>query len=105
MVPFGVKVLAVTTGAVMSQGQTYFEDWKLPEGSLYKEIEDTIASRARGNDPVKRMATSDYANKVVGDILGGATGRVWRGSMATTMKYVLAMVPTSVLVSGFLFSI
>lgn len=37
--PFGVGVLCVVTGAVQTNGQTYFEDWKLPEDSLYRPIE------------------------------------------------------------------
>lgn len=36
--PFRVRVLAVVTGAVQSNGQTYFEDLELPEGSLYKGL-------------------------------------------------------------------
>lgn len=40
--PFGVDVLSVVTGAVKSQGQTYFGDFALPENSLYKPIEDSV---------------------------------------------------------------
>jgi len=29
--PFGVKVIQIVTGAVKSNGRTYFEDWKLPD--------------------------------------------------------------------------
>lgn len=78
MVPFGVTVLAVTTGAVKTNGQTYFEDWKLPVDSIYKPIEGTIAARARGDDGVERMDTMAYANKVVNKIESGiAEGSGW----------------------------
>ena len=50
MEPFGVKVLAVVTGAVETNGQSYFKDWKLPENSLFKPIETIIGDRAGGND-------------------------------------------------------
>lgn len=47
LAPFGVDVMEVVTGGVKSMGQTYFGDVKLPQGSLYKSIEDTFVSRAR----------------------------------------------------------
>ena len=99
MVPFGVTVLAITTGPVKSNGQTNFEDWKLPADSVYKPIEDKIAARARGHDGVMRMDTMAYANKVVNDIEGGASGRIWRGTNAAGAKFGLAFLPTSWVVS------
>ncbi|ETN43059.1 uncharacterized protein HMPREF1541_02217 [Cyphellophora europaea CBS 101466] len=47
--PLGVAVLCVVTGAVKTLGQTYFEDSKLPDGSMSKDIEGTIKARAQGN--------------------------------------------------------
>lgn len=99
MAPFGVTVLAVTTGAVKTNGQTYFEDWKLPPDSIYKPIEDTIASRARGHDGVERMDTMAYANKVVNDIERGASGKVWRGNNAAGVRFGSVFLPTSWMVS------
>ncbi|TVY33838.1 Short-chain dehydrogenase [Lachnellula subtilissima] len=84
--PFGVKVVQVVTGAVRSNGQTYFEDWKLPEDSLYKPIEALIANRARGGDGHPREETEKYAKDVVDDIISGKTGKVWRGGNATSTK-------------------
>lgn len=99
MAPFGVTVLAVTTGAVKTQGQTYFEDWKLPTDSIYKPIEDAIAERARGHDGFERMDTMAYANKVISDIERGASGKVWRGSSATSVQFGSVFLPTSWMVS------
>lgn len=42
MAPFSVTVLAITTGAVNTKGQTYFENWKLPLDSIYKPIETRL---------------------------------------------------------------
>lgn len=39
-----------------------------------------------------------YAEKVVGDVLGGASGRVWRGAMATSVRWVVMLMPTWLLV-------
>lgn len=100
MVPFGVKVLAVTTGAVKTKGQTYFDDWKLPDDSIYKPIEDTIAARACGHDGVERMDTMAYANQVVNKIESGASGRVWLGTNAAGVKFGSVFLPTSWMVSS-----
>ena len=99
MSPFGVTVLAITTCAVKTKGQTYFEDWKLPADSIYKPIEDTIAARARGHDGVERMDTMKYANKVFNDIESGTSGRVWRGTNAAIIKFGSSFYPTSWMVS------
>ncbi|KAF2686804.1 NAD(P)-binding protein [Lentithecium fluviatile CBS 122367] len=84
--PFGVDVLSVVTGAVKSMGQTYFDDFALPENSLYKPIEDIIGSRARGNDGMPRMDTNEYATAVVDAIAKRTTGRFWYGEHADLVK-------------------
>lgn len=84
--PFNVKVLSVVTGAVSTNGQTYFEDWALPANSRYKLIESTLAKTVRGIDGVPRTPLMTYANNVVDNILGGATGRVWLGERAEMMR-------------------
>lgn len=81
-----MKVIQVVTGAVESNGQTYFQDWKLPEDSLYKPIEALIANRVRGGDGHPREDTEKYAKEVVEDILSGKTGKIWRGGNATSTK-------------------
>ncbi|KAF5871215.1 putative nadph-dependent 1-acyldihydroxyacetone phosphate reductase protein [Botrytis fragariae] len=68
--PFGVHVPSIVTGAVQTNGQTYFEDWKLPQESLYKPIESIIHKRARGGDVVLRTNTMEYAEQVVKSIVG-----------------------------------
>lgn len=60
LVPFNVKVLCIATGAVRTLGQTYFSDLKLPDNSLYKPIEETVVTRAQGNDGTERMPLMEY---------------------------------------------
>jgi len=79
LAPFGVDVMEVVTGGVKSMGQTYFGDVKLPQGSLYKSIEDTFVSRAQGNDGMPRMETMEYATSVVDEIVKRTTGKFWCG--------------------------
>lgn len=99
LAPFGVDVLEVVTGAVRSRGQTYFGDFKLPEQSLYKSIEDVIASRAQGKDGVPRMETAEYAAAVADKIRDRTTGRFWCGNQAdkTRMGTSAAEVPHSIM--------
>lgn len=99
MAPFGVKVVEIVTGAVASNGQTYFGDLSLPPNSIYQPIEDVVVSRAQGHDGHPRMATKEFATLVVNDVLKGAVGRVWRGNDATTVKWSTALLPQSLLVS------
>ncbi|KAJ6021162.1 hypothetical protein N7540_006666 [Penicillium herquei] len=68
LIPFHVKVLCIITGAVATQGQTYFGDFKLPETSPYKPIEGKIAFLAQGQDGTERMPLLDYSSQVVAQI-------------------------------------
>lgn len=92
LAPFQVKVLSVVTGAVQTQGQTYFGDFELPKNSLYKPIETTIASRARGQDGVPRMDLMVYCNEVVSKLTSGETGRIWCGNNAEMTKNSISSV-------------
>jgi 1-acylglycerone phosphate reductase len=99
--PFGVKVMMIVTGAVISKGQTYFGDFALPENSLYKRIESTIAARARGEDGVTRMPTADYATAVVDEITKRISGKFWYGDYAEGVKSAWTpQVPQELLVSS-----
>ena len=86
LAPFNVKALSVVTGAVSTNGQTYFEDWTLPAESRYKKLEDKIAFTVRGVDGIGRTPLAEYAKDVVDNIVNGATGKVWLGSRAEMAK-------------------
>ncbi|KAJ5740684.1 hypothetical protein N7493_000556, partial [Penicillium malachiteum] len=86
LIPFDVKVLCVVTGAVQTQGQTYFGDFELPEDSLYKPIEAKIAAHAQGHDGTERMPLIEYSEEVVAEIEKGATGRFWCANNAAGVK-------------------
>jgi 1-acylglycerone phosphate reductase len=99
LLPFKISVLSIVTGAVQTNGQTYFEDFSLPQDSLYKDIESTIAARARGEDGVKRMPAKEYAEKVVANVLDGAAGKVWLGMQVNVVKYGSTFAPQGIMVS------
>jgi hypothetical protein len=99
--PLGANVMMIVTGAVVSKGQTYFSDFALPENSLYKRIEGTIAARARGEDGVPRMPTNEYAAPVVDEIAKRNSGKFWYGEYADMVKAVMTPnVAQEVLVSS-----
>lgn len=102
LIPFHVKVLCIPTGAVRTQGQTYFGDFKLPENSLYKPIEETIAARAQGQDGTERMPLMDYSSQVVAQIENGATGRFWCGANAERTKASISGDSNDMMVSAVL---
>lgn len=80
-------------------GQTYFGDFKLPEESLYKSIEDTVAARARGEDGRGRMPLEEYSNEVVSKVIEGETGKYWCGDNVEPLKYAIYHVESSIMVS------
>lgn len=84
-----------------TQGQTYFGDFKLPADSLYRSIEDTIASRAQGNDGVARMDLMAYSEQVVSQITKGATGKFWCGNNAGVVKFGSSYLPQFLMVSWY----
>lgn len=99
LAPFHVKVLSVVTGALKTMGQTHFDDWKLPEGSMYAPVESTIRDRARGQEGAPRMEAADYASRVVSEIIKGKTGKFWYGASAGAVKFGTEWLPSSLMVS------
>ncbi|RHZ49178.1 SDR family oxidoreductase [Aspergillus thermomutatus] len=100
MAPFGVRVLSVVTGAVRTNGQAYFDDLQLPEDSLYKPIEETVAARARGEDGVARMPAEEYAGHVVRAITAGRQGKFWCGNMAGSVWFGSTYLPQWMMDTG-----
>ncbi len=101
LAPLGVMVVTVNTGAVSTNTLATGANFKLPPTSMFKSIEKEIAGRARGEDGTPRMEASVYAEKVVSDVLGGASGQIWRGGYASIVRFVLSKLPTSISVSQF----
>ncbi|KAJ5173055.1 hypothetical protein N7492_005648 [Penicillium capsulatum] len=90
LAPFHVKALSIVTGAVATNGQTYFEDWALPADSAYKKIEEKLAAGVSGRDGMPRTPVEEFATQVVDNIVNGATGKVWLGQGADWAKNVPA---------------
>ena len=98
LAPYNVRVLSVVTGAVQTNGLTYFDDFKLPSDSLYKSIEKTISARAHGSGSPKRMDVAEYADKVVSAIINGSSGKVWPGPVAGFIRFASTFFPSWLMV-------
>lgn len=101
MQPFGVRVISVITGAVDTKIMKNSSIPKLPTTSRYHAAEKQIIDLAVGNDGdgVKRMSPEEFAEKVAGDVIGGANGKIWRGGYSSIARVFNILVPTRVLVS------
>jgi short-subunit dehydrogenase len=100
MAPLGVKVLTVVAGSVA----TTFGDNNKPEGlpkdSRYEPVKKEFDAIGSWNNGTERMSTEVFVKRVADDILGGATGRTYRGSQATVARYASTSMPMFIMVSG-----
>lgn len=98
MDPFGVKVVTLMTGVVdtniFSRG-----DVKLPANSIYQKAAREMNNCATGTDLQSKTSTADFARAVVRDVLGGASGPVWRGRMASIAWFMSTFAPVWLLVN------
>ena len=99
LTPLGVTVVTVNIGAVRINTLVSGADFSLLVASRYKSIEKEIAGRARGEDETPRMNASMYAEKVFNDIMGGASGQIWRGGYSSIVRFALSKLPVFASVS------
>ncbi|OGM40780.1 hypothetical protein ABOM_011127, partial [Aspergillus bombycis] len=92
LAPFGVEVVTVTAGTVKTNIYRGFQDSPLPEHSMYKAAATEITELANGGLVAAAMLPSTFARKVVGDLLRGASGTIWRGTFATSV-WILSFMP------------
>ncbi|MCJ1326112.1 hypothetical protein MMC10_002776 [Thelotrema lepadinum] len=99
LAPFDVKVQALVTSSVKTEGLTYFGNFKLPEDSLYKSIEATIKGRANGAGRPKLMTATDFADAVVPTIIAGSKSKTWPGLIAKVVGFMANWFPLWLTVS------
>jgi short-subunit dehydrogenase len=99
MKPLGVKVIIVITGNIRTKWFSNSPRFELPEGSYYSSIGDRIGVFARGEQGHSEMEPEVYAEKVVGDVLDGAEGTIWRGAQSSIVRVAMAVVPSWLMVS------
>ncbi|KAL3475143.1 hypothetical protein BJX99DRAFT_259760 [Aspergillus californicus] len=94
--PFNIRVISLVTGSVATNVMSH-SDLALPGDSLYQKALSEIQSRGVSTDVSRKSAPADFARDVVNDVLGGASGPVWRGAMASMVKFMSKYIPTFVL--------
>lgn len=82
LLPFGVKVVHVRTGAVSSNlFRAEHPGDKMPAGSIYAPCRDKVEERAF-LEGTKFATPEEYAKEVADDLLGKPGPVLWRGPMA-----------------------
>lgn len=95
LAPFDVKVLCLMTGAVKSNisNKSNVTDWRLPNDSLYRSIEQAITDLYTGKG-MASIDTEEYATHVAKRILSGHSGdRIWKGKFAIVARIMSALFP------------
>ncbi|KAI2825436.1 hypothetical protein CBS147343_8981 [Aspergillus niger] len=93
LAPFGVRVVTIMTGVVGSNLWTRAPEFNL-EGSRYAPATKEMMDIATGATTGGTMPCSDYARRVVDDLVGGKTGLIWRGKMASIGWFLTSFMPT-----------
>lgn len=96
LAPFGVRVVTVVTGGVISNiGRT---TRTLPENSIYLPLAEEYHAR-QSHSQVLGMPNEDYAKSVASKVLGGRKDVVWEGGKSWLVWFVHSFMPKWVLVS------
>ncbi|CAF9941873.1 hypothetical protein IMSHALPRED_003072 [Imshaugia aleurites] len=97
LAPVDVTVITGMLGKIESN--LHVNDfWQgLSRSSTYNQIESQIAKTAEGEIGPKKEKAEDFARRFVDDILRGASGQVWRGAMAQTVRATGNHAPMKVL--------
>ncbi|CEJ86360.1 hypothetical protein VHEMI04085 [[Torrubiella] hemipterigena] len=97
--PLGVRVLSIITGAVDTNIMNTVSPASIPDDSPYKvkSVEDALTKMVKATDGIKRTPADEFSKTVVSDVLHGATGRVWRGEKAGTVKFMAKFSPVSII--------
>ena len=98
LAPLGVTVITGMLGNIESNFQVN-DSWQgVPESSRYKSVEAQIAKSAEGKVGPKKEKVQDFARRFTDDVLRGASGQIWKGTMAQTTRVIGHHAPMSVLV-------
>lgn len=101
LAPFGVKVVTIMQGAVATTVHDDTPIVPLPEGSLYTPIAKEYEDRLKGKGAVHLLGSRDvFAERVVSDLLRGASGRIYRGNLSTAMAILKNWLPEWIMVSS-----
>jgi 1-acylglycerone phosphate reductase len=95
LAPLGVRVVSVVTTGVKTNSHVAYQAWKMPSDSHYLHVENEFVKRAKGDDGAPRMATTDYAKRVVDKVLDTEKIQFWCGAYAGMLKLMIAWLPVA----------
>lgn len=100
MAPLGVNVVTVMTGMIDTRFHENLEEVVLPEGSYYKHVEGAVNATPgqKGVMESTKMPLEKFVEGLVGDVLGGKKGHVWRGGMSKATWWAKVLMPVWLLV-------
>jgi short-subunit dehydrogenase len=98
--PLGVNVVTVMVGMVRTRFQDNLPPVVLPEDSFYKPVENSIRATTKVEEDMAKhqMPVDQFAKELVGDILAGKTGHIYKGGMSFTLRLFKWLMPTWILV-------
>jgi 1-acylglycerone phosphate reductase len=96
LAPLGVRVVTCVTGIVDTNIMANAAQHELPKGSLYGAAADKIADRASGKEleGISQSSPEQFAQRLVGQVLSGATGKVYPGKLSSVAWFVGKFLPT-----------
>ncbi|KAJ5631595.1 uncharacterized protein N7484_011695 [Penicillium longicatenatum] len=97
LLPLNINVVTVITGAIETNIMKNSPAPVLHESLPYFKALEQITKLSAGDDGVKRMKREEFARKVVGDVLLGTGGKVWRGASASATRLASLLAPSWVL--------
>ncbi|KAG9520867.1 hypothetical protein KCU93_g7553, partial [Aureobasidium melanogenum] len=94
MEPLGVCVITAMVGAVHTPIHDKAGELVLPAGSYYQSVRETINDQRKGLKKPGSQEVDVTAKNLVGDIVAGRAGLVWRGGTATLVRYLGWLLPS-----------
>jgi 1-acylglycerone phosphate reductase len=101
LAPLGVTVLTGVIGGVQTEFVSNEVGLGVLESSHYKSIESYVFKQTSQEGGFTFESLETFVDHLIGDIVRGATGPVYRGYRAQTARLLAYHVPTSILVSRF----
>lgn len=96
LAPLGVRVITLMAGNVQTNISVNAErPAALPLTSQYLPIEKDIITERKWDE----MDRNEFAKKVVNDVLGGVSGKVWLGTSTGTVRWAVPLMPQWIFVS------
>ncbi|KAK4943385.1 NADPH-dependent 1-acyl dihydroxyacetone phosphate reductase [Elasticomyces elasticus] len=93
MAPLGVKLVTVVTGSIETNILSNSPEPHLPPTSRYVAAKAGLDRQYENKLDVKQATPDAFAKQVVGDVLGGAVGKVFRGPYAGITRWASHLMP------------